>query len=139
MAADFFWDTSGFFALLNTEDPAHARAREFLHRMQSQRLRGVTTSWVVGETCTLLIARRRPHLVPAFLGHVQSSQALRCLHPDEAHFTRAAGFLRKHLDQGYSFVDCSSMVLMREMGLRMAITTDHHFASAGFAAGLVAG
>ena len=30
MAAEVFWDTSGFFALLNTDDPAHAKARHDL-------------------------------------------------------------------------------------------------------------
>jgi predicted nucleic acid-binding protein len=65
--------------------------------------------------------------VPRFLEHVQSSRALVCLHPEQTHFEKAAAFLRKHLDQRYSFVDCSSMVIAKELGLDRVLTTDHHF------------
>ncbi|MBM3854550.1 MAG: type II toxin-antitoxin system VapC family toxin [Verrucomicrobia bacterium] len=132
MAAEVFWDTSGFFALLNADDPVHTAVRELLREQQGKRHRSVTTSWVVGETCTLLVARKRPHMVARFLDHVQASKALGCVHPDESHFDQTAAFLRKHLDQGYSFVDCSSMVIMKEMRIRSVFTTDHHFFEAGF-------
>ncbi len=137
MAADFFWDTRGFSALLNSDDPAHERARTFLRQAQTERQRGVTSSWVVGETCTLLLARKRPHLVPQFLDYVQPSRALLCVHPDESHFRQTCIFLRKHLDQGYSFTDCSSLVLMREFRIRIVLTSDRHFAQAGCEAVLI--
>mgnify|MGYP001608390562 CR=1 FL=1 len=137
MVADVFWDTSGFFALLNADDPVHAAARELLRDQEIKRQRSVTTSWVVGETCTLLVARKRPHMVLRFLDHLQASKALWCVHPDESHFVQTAAFLRKHLDQGYSFVDCSSMVIMREMRLQTVFTTDHHFLEAGFVSPLL--
>ena len=44
------------------------------------------------------------------------------------------GFLRKHLDHTYSFVDCASFVVMGQLGLREAATTDSHFTEAGFTA-----
>ena len=100
MVADVFWDTGGFFALLNADDPGHAVARELLCDQEIKRQRSVTTSWVVGETCTLLVARKRPHMVSRFLDHVQASKALWCVHPDESHFVQTAAFLRKHLDPG---------------------------------------
>ena len=34
----------------------------------------------------------------------------------------------------YSFADCASFVVMRELGLRQALTTDGHFHEAGFEA-----
>jgi predicted nucleic acid-binding protein len=34
--------------------------------------------------------------------------------------------------KGLSFTDCTSFVVMRELKLREALTTDHHFAQAGF-------
>jgi predicted nucleic acid-binding protein len=39
---------------------------------------------------------------------------------------------RQHADHGYSFTDYTSFVVMRELGLRYALTTDHHFTEAGF-------
>ena len=35
-------------------------------------------------------------------------------------------------DRHYSFTDCTSFVVMRELKIRQAVTTDHHFAGAGF-------
>ena len=32
----------------------------------------------------------------------------------------------------FSFTDCTSFVVMRELRLREALTTDHHFAQMGF-------
>ena len=137
MAADFFCDTSGFFALLNADDPAHLRACEFMRRAEQERRRAVTSSWVVGETCTLLIARKRAHLVAKYLDYMRPSRSLHCVHPDEIHFAVTAAFLRKNLERGYSFVDCSSMVLIRELHIRAVFTSDHHFAEAGLTAELL--
>ena len=38
----------------------------------------------------------------------------------------------KVLDKSYSFTDCTSFVVMRELGIREALTTDRHFVQAGF-------
>jgi predicted nucleic acid-binding protein len=51
---------------------------------------------------------------------------------DEA-LTRAAfTLLHAQPDKTYSVCDAVSFLLMRERGLTEALTTDHHFAQAGF-------
>ena len=47
-------------------------------------------------------------------------------------------FIRRQADQGYSFVDCLSFCVMKERGLKRALTTDEHFRKAGFEALLLA-
>jgi predicted nucleic acid-binding protein len=51
---------------------------------------------------------------------------------DGERFARTKVFFRKHADHAYSFTDCSSFVVMRELGLQDALTTDRHFREAGF-------
>ena len=59
MGSELFWDTSGFFALLNKDDLMHVRSRELAAQTGSG-VRAVTTDGVVAETCTLLVARGKP-------------------------------------------------------------------------------
>ncbi len=35
-------------------------------------------------------------------------------------------------DKGWGLVDCTSIVLAKEMGINEIFTTDHHFEQAGF-------
>lgn len=51
---------------------------------------------------------------------------------DAARFQATVKFFRKHCDKNWSFTDCSSFCLMKELKIREAFTTDHHFRQAGF-------
>lgn len=130
MANEVLFDTSGFFALVDERDPVHARAVALLAK-QAGRMRPVSTEWIVGETCTLLIARQRPHLVARFLDYLDRSAALTLVNPDAALLASAKSLIGRQADQGYSFVDCLSFGLMRERRMREALTTDDHFRKAG--------
>lgn len=130
MAGELFWDTSGFFAPLNTDDPQHHAART----LAAGRIAGLTTDAVVGESCTLLMARGKSHLVPRFLDITERSRTLQVVHLDEALIADTKNFLRRHLDHAYSFVDCASFVVMTAHRLIDAATTDAHFVEAGFIA-----
>ena len=131
MAREILFDTSGFFALIDERDPAHASAVALL-REWAGATRPVSTEWIIGETCTLLVARQRPHLVARFLDYVDRSAALVLLNPDAILIAAAKSLIRRQADQGYSFVDCLSFSLMRERRIREALTTDLHFRKAGF-------
>jgi predicted nucleic acid-binding protein len=133
MASEVLFDTSGFFALMDECDSAHARATTWIgvHR---GKVRPLTTEWIIGETCTLLVARKRPRLVGRFLDYLEQSAALLVVNPDEGLLAGAKGLIRRQAEQGYSFVDCLSFCVMRERKIRQALTTDEHFRKAGFAA-----
>jgi predicted nucleic acid-binding protein len=133
MAGDTFFDTSGFFALINKRDPMHGKAVRWVEK-QRKRIRPVSTEWVIGETCTLLVARKRSHLVARFLDYIDDSAALVLVNPDEMLLHAAKAMIRQQTEQGYSFVDCISFCLMKERGIRNAFTTDTHYRKAGFSA-----
>jgi uncharacterized protein len=133
MASEVLLDTSGFFALMDARDPAHLKARRWIGS-QRGRARPVTTEWIIGETCTLLVARKRPHLVGRFLDYLELSTALQVLNPDEGLLVSAKQLIRRQAEQGYSFVDCLSFCVMKERRISQALTTDEHFRKAGFSA-----
>lgn len=80
----------------------------------------------------MLVARKRPHLIPRFLDSLQQSSALLVINPDEELISCAKDLIRRQADQGYSFVDCLSFCIMRERKICDALTTDEHFLRAGF-------
>jgi predicted nucleic acid-binding protein len=59
MANEVFFDTSGFFTVMDERDDLHQKPVGWLHSRRGE-VRPVTTEWVVGEPCTLLVARKRP-------------------------------------------------------------------------------
>jgi predicted nucleic acid-binding protein len=53
---------------------------------------------------------------------------------DEGRFAAVRAFFRKHGDQAWSFTDCVSFCVMKELRLNEALTTDQHFEQAGLVA-----
>ena len=100
MVNEVFFDTSGFFTLMDERDDLHQKTVEWLRSHRGQ-VRPVTTEWVVGETCTLLVARKRPHLVAKFLDYLDRSAALLLINPDDALLRSAKAMIRRQADQGY--------------------------------------
>jgi predicted nucleic acid-binding protein len=132
MANEIFVDTSGFYALLVKGDNYHRAADAILREAQRRKRRFVTTDHVLDETATLLKARGHAHLLGAFFDRLLKSQACRIEWTDPARFHVAQEFFLKHADQAWSFTDCLSFRIMKELRLRDALTKDRHFQEAGF-------
>ncbi|MEK7269887.1 MAG: PIN domain-containing protein [Planctomycetota bacterium] len=132
MAIETFVDTSGFFALLASDDPAHEAAVGVLREGERGRRRFVTTDYVLDEAATLLSARRKRHLARALLHATLHGGACRIEWTDAERFHRAADFFERHSDQPWSFTDCLSFLVMRQHRIRDALTRDDDFRKAGF-------
>jgi len=52
-------------------------------------------------------------------------------HP-AASSTVTTAFYRRHADHRYSFTNCTSFIVMRELKISDALTTDRHFGEAEF-------
>jgi predicted nucleic acid-binding protein len=53
------------------------------------------------------------------------------IHIDHGLHRAATEVLRIHQDKRWSLVDCSSIVVMKSLGITAALTNDHHFEQAG--------
>lgn len=127
-----FGDTSFFFALIAKRDPAHRPAVTAYEKLLRAGGRVVTTDYIIDETLTLTKARINALTSIKLLDRIESSEAIELeeLTPDRVLASKK--YFRKHSDHGYSFTDCTSFVLMNERELKVALTTDRHFAEAGF-------
>ena len=127
-----FVDTAGWMACADAADPAHAASC----RARDTALEGgavlVTTDYVVDETLTLIRVRLGLAAAETWWLQVERSSRVRWERIDDVRAARARHAFFRQDDKGYSFTDCTSLVVMHELKLRQALTTDRHFAQMGF-------
>ena len=128
---EVFVDTSGLYALVDKNDAAHAASRDAVGKLLRAGSRLVVTDYVIDETATLAKVRGGSRIADRVLDLVEQSQGIRIEWIGPERFASTQAFFRRHSDHGYSFTDCSSFVVMRELGLARALTTDRHFVEAG--------
>jgi predicted nucleic acid-binding protein len=127
-------DTSGFLALWDAGDSLHGTALAPQRELVARGRRFLTTDYVADETATLLLLRHSHKAAADFLKSVEHSTALRIEWVGSEGFFAGASLFERHADKQWSFTDCVSFSLMREMLVREAFTADHHFDQAGFVA-----
>jgi len=132
MASEIFADSSGFYAILVKEDDRHRAALRVLRESRRRKRGFITTDYVLDETATLLKARGFTHLLEKFFEIVESSHACRIEWMDPERFRETKALFFKHSDQGWSFTDSFSFLVMKHLRLRDALTKDEHFEQAGF-------
>jgi predicted nucleic acid-binding protein len=131
---DVFVDTGGFLALWDTSDEHHSIALLVQKDLERKRRPFLTTDYIVDETATLLLNRHSHSAAADFLDTIRRTDALRLEWVDQERFFAAAAWFQRHADKEWSFTDCVSFVVMRELKIRDAFTTDHHYSQAGFTA-----
>lgn len=127
-----FVDTAGWMACADAADPAHGRARAARDAALEAGRILVTTDYVVDETLTLVRVRMGVAASEAWWTQVEGSCRVRHEAIDALRAEKARAIFFRHRDKRYSFTDCTSFVVMRELRLREALTTDRHFRQAGF-------
>jgi predicted nucleic acid-binding protein len=131
---EIFVDTSGMYALVDRKDAHHPAARAVVERLLRSGRRLLVTDYVVAETVNLANARSGSRVAIRVLDLLEQSAGIRIEWIGAARFDMTKAFFRKHADHAYSFTDCTSFVVMRELKLSQALTSDRHFTQAGFEA-----
>jgi predicted nucleic acid-binding protein len=132
MPRSVFVDTSGWYALIDRQDARHTAVVALVQRFVRAGTRLVTTDYVIDESCTLAKARAGSLMAFRLLDLVRGTEALDLEWIGSERFDRSEAELRKYHDQAFSFTDCTSFAVMREMRIAEVITTDAHFRIAGF-------
>lgn len=127
-----FVDTAGWMACADAADAACLTARAARDRALERGQLLVTTDYVVDETLTLVRVRLGLAAAEAWWAQVQSSSRLRVEWIGAARAEKARHLFFRHRDKDFSFTDCTSFIVMQELKLRQALTTDGHFRQVGF-------
>ena len=126
-----FVDTAGWMACADAADPANRPSRLARDAALEAGRTLVTTDLVVDETLTLLRLRLGIAAADAWWPQIDGSSRLRWERITVERFDRARTLFFRHRDKAYSFTDCTSFVVMQELRLKEALTTDRHFRQMG--------
>jgi predicted nucleic acid-binding protein len=129
-----FADTGYWAALLNPRDQLHPRATEVSKDLQQ--VRYVTTEMILAELLNLL-SGKGAHLravACTLVGTLRDDPNTDIVPQTSTQFQEALAFYRKREDKQYSLTDCASFEVMKDRGLREALTYDQHFVQAGYEA-----
>jgi len=132
MSSKTFVDTSGFYALFVRKDNMHERARNAVETAGRHGELFVTSDYVLDETATLLKSRALAHLLPVLFKTVMESSVCTLEWMDPERFAQTQSLFLKDSDHQWSFTDCFSFILMRELKSPQALSKDEHFREAGF-------
>ncbi|HEY5495667.1 MAG TPA: hypothetical protein VIK16_03340 [Candidatus Limnocylindrales bacterium] len=123
-----FVDSSGFLALLDRDDSAHAGVLAAFGAGRAEALR--THAYVVVET--LAVARRRFGAAAAALLIDDVFPAVDVVAVDAGLHEEAVRDFRRAIESAVSLVDRTSFAFMRREGIDEAIALDADFRTAGF-------
>lgn len=127
-----FVDTAGWMACADSADPAHASCRAARDEALEAGQPLVTTDFIADETLTLLRFRLGLDAAEAWWQQVDRSPRLRWERVDLDRFEKARQLFSQYRDKDFSFTDCTSFVVMRDLRLTQVLTTDRHFRQTGF-------
>ena len=131
MAATFV-DTAGWMACADAADPLHARSAASRDHLLESGHSLVTTDFVLDETLTLIRLRLGLPAAERWWGQVDRSPRLKWERISPERMEKARALFFRYQDKPFSFTDCTSFVVMRELRLTQALTTDRHFRQMGF-------
>jgi len=126
-----FLDTSALLAIANRSDGYHAAAKDVHLALKSRRARLVTSQWVLAEFLNL--ASRPPLRAAAcrIVGRALSSQRTQIVPAATEGWRSAYEFYSQYQDKQWSFVDSTSMLICKELGIAQVFTSDRHFEQFG--------
>jgi predicted nucleic acid-binding protein len=128
-----FLDTSAWYAIEVEDDVNHEAACKFLSKIASGKHGiSVTTDYILDETLTLLRSRRSLSSASSFIDKIKKSKSVRVFWVEEDLFEKALDMFKRSDHKSWSFTDCTSFALMKDLLIPNAFTFDRHFKEASF-------
>ena len=122
-----FADTAAWVAAADSRDTAGPAVRKARDQWLASGGVLTTTDYVIDETLTTLRFRLGLDAAEAWWLQIDGSSRLRIESIDESRSERARALFFRYRDKDFSFTDCCSFAVMRELRIRRVLTLDHHF------------
>ncbi|MDA0345966.1 MAG: PIN domain-containing protein [Verrucomicrobia bacterium] len=127
-----FLDTGCFIARELVRDQFHEKASSAWTKLADSPCQLYSSEHVFDE-CISLLGRRHSYAFAAECGvNYLNTQLIHWLTTTDEDLRNALRIMKKYADQGISFTDCISIVLMQREGLKHVFGFDPHFTAARF-------
>ena len=126
-----FIDTWGWLTLRDRKESRHQEVKDFYRQFRDQNGIIYTSDYVIDETITLVFKRLPFKTAKESLSKIDKAIEEGYLQVEwvtPERFEKAKGLRLKYQDKPkISFTDLTSMVIMKELGVKDIITGDEHF------------
>ena len=128
-----FVDTSGWANLFIPTEIYHKAASQYFQEAYRQNQEIVTSNYVIAELVSLLNVRLKASRSQQFtyIDTIKTSEKVMLIYLDQRIDTLAWNLCKSRPDKAWSLVDCTSFIIMQQLGIQVALTTDSHFEQAG--------
>ena len=126
-----FADTAFYVALLSSRDALHSLAVQFLAGYSG---RIVTTEFILLEVANFNARPADRQRFVDLAAQIRTDSHTQLVPATADLFDRGLDLFANRPDKSWSLTDCSSFVVMTDLKLTDALTSDEHFEQAGFRA-----
>lgn len=129
-----FMDTSGWASLFISNQPYYHQAEQYFRFSLQQHKKFYTTNYIFAELVALLNSPLRVSRSRLFeiIDAIKIVDYVELIYIDKATDDLAWQLCKNRLDKTWSLVDCTSFIIMQNLEILEALTTDHHFEQADF-------
>ncbi len=127
-----FVDTAAWIALINRDDIFHKQAKIVMNQLRKQKIRLITTDFVLIEVANALSRPPFRTVAISFINGLKNLKTLQVVPASEEILKSGWLLYSNRTDKEWSLTDCISFEVMRYKGIAKAFTSDHHFYQAGF-------
>lgn len=128
-----FGDTSAILALANKNDQYYSQATKKLKALLKRADTSLLiTTHILAETITRIQRKVSKEKAVAVGNMLMQNARIEIMTPTNTIMQRAWEIYEKYDDQDFSFVDCISFAVMKELNIKKAFTFDKHFRTMKF-------
>lgn len=134
MQSDVFLDAAYAIALSVSNDLYHERAVFLADELEAAKTRLITTHAVMLEIGNALAKQRYRHAAVKLLYSLEADPNVEIIPLSKQLYERAFQLYRERSDKEWGLTDCVSFIVMQDLNITEALTTNEHFQQAGFQA-----
>ena len=127
-----FVDTAGWVAAADASDPKCDHTRKCRDSWIENGGILLTTDQVCSETLTVMRFRLGINIAEKWWEQIGRSSRVQIETLDPIQIEKSRLMFFRYKDKDFSFIDCTSFIIMKELKITCALTLDDHFRQMGF-------